>query len=62
MANTIIQNVQQIGFDGIPERIVIVSKNENGEESSSIVNYEDLTTEQKATFDSYKSLCETLIS
>ena len=61
MANTIIQNVQQLGFDEIPERIVIVSKNESGEEISTIVNYDQLTTEQKATFDSFKLLCETLI-
>tara|TARA_Y100000004_G_scaffold196932_1_gene268830 strand:- start:2247 stop:2435 length:189 start_codon:yes stop_codon:yes gene_type:complete len=61
MANTIIQNVQQIGFDEIPERIVIISKNDSEEETSTIVNYDNLTTEQKATFDSFNSLCITLI-
>lgn len=61
MANTLKQSFIQIGIPAIPKRIIIQYTN-NEEDQQAVINYEDLTAEQKTIFDSYKSLCETLIA
>ena len=62
MANTLSQTVFQIKISGsIPERMIVQYTDENGEEKQVIKNHSELTTEQKAVFDSFKSLSESLI-
>lgn len=61
MANTLTQTVFQIGQEGIPERMIVQYTNESGEDVQTINKYEDLTEEQKAIFDSFKSLSENLM-
>jgi len=59
MANTLIQTVTQEPKNTIPKRVFIQYDNGVSDEPvQQIVNYEDLTTEEKATFDAYKALCE----
>ena len=61
MANTLKQSFIQIGIPAIPKRIIIQYTN-NKEDQQSVINYEDLTAEQKTIFDSFKTLCESIIS
>ena len=59
MANILRQTVVQLDLDNIPKRVVVQYKDDTTDISGqSIVNYDDLTTEEKAIFDAYQSLCE----
>ena len=53
------QTVTQETTQGIDERLIVQYFDDVAEEDKqNIVNYDDLTTEEKATFDAYKTLCE----
>jgi len=60
MANTLKQSFIQIGIPAIPKRIIIQYTN-NEEDQQAVINYEDLTAEQKTIFDSFEQLSESLI-
>ena len=55
MANILKQSFIQVGIPQIPKRLIIQYDSEM-EEKQKLVNYDDLTTEQKAIFDSYEAL------
>ena len=57
MANTLKQTVTQEATSFSLERL-IVQYNDGEKDTQQVVNYEDLTTEEKATFDAYQALCE----
>jgi len=63
MANIYKQSVSQennnvIGID-TPKRLIVQYYDDVAEENKQlIVNYDDLTTSEKATFDAYQALCE----
>ncbi len=56
------QAVTQYNIDEFVPKRVIVQFSENSEDSQVIVQYDSLTTEQKAIFDSYEELCVTLMN
>lgn len=58
---TINQAVSQY-YELPEERVIVQYYDENGSSQQKIVSYSELTTEQKATFDAYKVLCETLMN
>jgi len=41
----------------IPPRMIVKFIKESGEEEQNIVNYSDLSDDEKATFDAFKELC-----
>jgi len=61
MEKVINQSVSQYNVLGLDKRL-IVQFSEGEMPGQIIVNYDDLTTEQKAVFDSYQTLCESLLS
>lgn len=58
MANILIQETTQQAKETIPTRLIVQYVNDANEDKQTITNYEDLTTEEKATFDAYQALCE----
>ena len=64
MAKELKQSVTQYNIDEfVPVRAIVqFVDSETGEEAQVIVNYADLSAEEKATFDAYKTLCETLMN
>ena len=58
MANTIIRVSVQINEEFETPKRMIVQYNNGTEDTQTINNYEDLTTEEKATFDAYQAICE----
>jgi len=60
MANIIKQSFIQIGIPQIPKRLIIQYDSEI-EEKQFLINYEDLSDEQKAVFDSFEELSKSLI-
>ena len=61
MANTLKQSFIQVGIPQIPKRIIIQYDSEK-EEKQKLVNYDDLTMEQKSIFDSFEELSKLLIA
>ena len=61
MANTLKQSFIQIGIPEIPKRIIVQYTN-NEEDKQVVINYEDLTVEQKTIFDSFEQMSESLIA
>lgn len=63
MAKELKQSVTQYNIDEfIPVRTIVQFVDaETSEEAQVIVNYADLSNVEKATFDAYKNLCETLM-
>ena len=55
MAKILKQTVFQIEQEGIEKRIVVQYKDDN---KRSVINYVDLTEEEKTIFDSFESLSE----
>jgi hypothetical protein len=64
MAKELKQSVTQYNIDEFVAVRTIVQfvDSETAEESQVIVNYSDLSAEEKATFDAYETLCETLMN
>ena len=62
MAKELKQSVTQYNIDEfVPVRTIVqFVDSETAEEAQVIVNYADLS--EKATFDAYKTLCETLMN
>lgn len=60
MANTLKQSFIQVGIPQIPKRLILQYDSET-EEKQFLINYEDLTDEQKAVFDSFEELSKSLI-
>lgn len=59
MANVYKQTVQQEASGDIPKRIIVQYFDDVAEENKQqIVNYDDLTTEEKADFDAFITLCQ----
>ena len=61
MANIIKRMGAQINEEfGTPKRMLVQYIEESSPEVDiqQIINYDDLTTEEKATFDAYQALCE----
>ena len=59
MANILKQTVTQLDIEGISKRILVQYVDDTtNEDKQEVVNYDDLTTEEKQTFDAYKVLCE----
>lgn len=59
MANSLIQATSQQEQNNIPKRVIVQYYDDVSEQTNqNIVNYDDLTTEEKATFDAYQALCE----
>jgi len=56
------QAVTQYNIDEFVPKRVIVQFSENSEDAQVIVEYNSLTTEQKAIFDSYEELCVILMN
>jgi len=50
------QNVVQFNLLSVPPRMIVQYISEEGEDTQSIVKYEDLTPEEKTTFDAFKEL------
>jgi len=50
------QNVVQFNLLSVPPRMIVQFISEEGEENQNIVKYEDLTVEEKTTFDAFKEL------
>jgi hypothetical protein len=61
MENTLKQSFIQVGIPQIPKRLIIQYDSEM-EEKQFLIDYEDLTEEQKAIFDSYEELSKLLIA
>tara|TARA_R110001606_G_scaffold114667_2_gene242233 strand:- start:230 stop:415 length:186 start_codon:yes stop_codon:yes gene_type:complete len=60
MANTLKQSFIQVGIPQIPKRLILQYDSET-EEKQFLINYEDLTDEQKAVFDAFEELSKTLM-
>ena len=59
MAKQVIQSTANEAKDLAPKRIIFYWEDDvTKEEGYQIINYDDLTTEEKATFDAYQALCE----
>ena len=59
MANILKQVVTQIGNEEIPQRIIVQYLDDvTNEEKQTITNYDDLTIEEKATYDAFITLSE----
>ena len=57
--NTIKQTVVQYNIDEfVPKRMIVQYTNDQSEDTQVIVNYDDLSVDEKATFDSFKALSE----
>lgn len=57
--NILIQTNTQQAKETIPTRLIVQYFDDVAEEDKQvIVNYDDLTTEEKATFDAYQTLAE----
>lgn len=54
--NEINSVVVQYNLLAIPTRFIVQYTKEDGEDTQTINNYEDLTNEEKAIFDAFKSL------
>jgi len=50
------QNVVQFDLLAIPPRMIVQYVNDAGEEAQNIINYTDLSDDDKAIFDSFKEL------
>lgn len=61
MANILKQSFIQVGIPQIPKRLILQYDSEI-EEKQFLINYEDLTDEQKAVFDAFEELSKTLMS
>ena len=64
MAKELKQSVTQYNIDEFVAVRTIVQfvDSETAEEAQVIVNYADLSAEEKATFDAYETLCEILMN
>lgn len=60
MAKELKQTVAQDNIDQIvPKRIIVQFRDsDTGEEDQKIVNYEDMTVESKAIYDTFIQMCE----
>jgi len=60
MAKELKQTVAQDNIDEIvPKRIIVQFRDsDTGEEDQKIVNYEDMTVESKAIYDTFIQMCE----
>ena len=59
MANILNQTVTQTDIELTPKRLIVQYTDDvTFESKQEIVNYDNLTTGEKATFDAYQSLCE----
>lgn len=59
MANILKQEVTQQATNSFVKRLIVQYFDDVvKEDKQQIVNYDDLTTEEKATFDAYQALCE----
>ena len=59
MANILKQEVTQQETNSFPKRLIVQYFDDvSQEDKQQIVNYDDLTTEEKTTFDAYQALCE----
>ena len=57
--NTIKQTVVQYNIDEfVPKRMIVQYTNDQSEDTQAIVNYDDLSVDEKATFDAFKALSE----
>lgn len=57
--NTIKQTVVQYNIDEfVPKRMIVQYTNNQSEDTQVIVNYDDLSVDEKATFDAFKALSE----
>lgn len=56
--NTIKQTVVQYSLDGVPQRMIVQYTNDQSEDTQVIVNYDDLSVDEKATYDAFKTLSE----
>lgn len=57
--NEVIQTIQQLNIEGVNERLIIQYSNEQTQDQK-IIEYNSLTDEEKAIFDSFKTMCNTL--
>jgi hypothetical protein len=62
--NKLNQSVTQYDIlDNLPKRIIIqFVDTETGEKKQVLVNFDDLTADQKTIFESYETLCEELLN
>lgn len=59
MANILKQSVTQEASEFTSLRVLVQYVDDTtNEDKQEVVNYDDLTTEEKETFDAYKTLCE----
>jgi len=56
MANTLKQTIFQVIQEEIPERMIVQFIDNEGTSMQNIVNYSELTPEEKTTFDAFKEL------
>ena len=61
MSNTLKQTVFQVDQGGIPKRMIVQYENENGDETQTINNYDNLTESEKLIFDSFYQLSESKV-
>ena len=57
--NEVLQTIQQLNIESVNERLIIQYSNEQTQDQK-IIDYNSLTDEEKAIFDSFKTLCNTL--
>ena len=60
MAKELKQTVAQYNIDEfVPKRIIVQYKDsDTGEDDQKIINYDDMTTESKAIYDTFIQMCE----
>ena len=57
--NEVLQTIQQLNIESVNERLIIQYSNEQTQDQK-IIDYNSLTDEEKAIFDSFKTMCNTL--
>jgi hypothetical protein len=64
MAKTLNQIVTQINgiSPTLPERIIVQFTDDVDGDEQTILNYDDMTTEEKAIYDTFKQMCEVIMN
>ena len=63
MANTLNQSIMQITTSPTGNRVVVqYTDDTTNENKQAVVNYDDLTAQQKIEFDNFVLLCETIMN
>lgn len=66
MAKILNSTVVQSNVEELPKRLIVqfTETDGNGDKTAgqSIINYDDLTSDQKTTFDNFDNLCKSFLS